>query len=288
VARSVLLLVNPRKPEVARALPRVRDLINAHGTLAAELEADGEDLTDAHGADLVMVLGGDGTLLAQCRRCAGLGLPIVGVNFGKLGFLAQFDDAALKRHAPALLGGAPLATERRAMIRVTVVEPGGAERLGAIACNDAVITAGPPYRMVEMALRIDGEPGPTWRGDGVVVATPLGSTGHNVSAGGPILTPELDSLSIAPIAAHSLAFRPIVVGGARRIEIELIEANDLDGADAGTTLVLDGQEHLRLHEGERVRIAMADERIELVRNPDWSYWRTLLQKLHWAAAPGDG
>lgn len=286
MGRGVLLLVNPRKPEVGRALDRVRGLIARHGRIAAEMEADGETITDAHGADLVMVLGGDGTLLAQCRRCAGLGLPLVGVNFGKLGFLAQFDDAAFERHAPALLGTGALSIERRAMIDVRVVDGAGGERLHAIACNDAVITAGPPYRMVAMALRIDGEAGPTWRGDGVVVATPLGSTGHNVSAGGPILTPEIDSLSIAPIAAHSLAFRPIVVGGGRRIEIELIEANDL--ADAGTTLVLDGQDHHRLHEGERVRITMARERIALVRNPEWSYWRTLMQKLHWAAAPGDG
>jgi len=285
MGRSVLLLANAGKPEVVDALPRVRALIERHGSVAGEMEADGETITDAQGADLVLVLGGDGTLLAQCRRCANLGLPIVGVNFGNLGFLAQFDDDAFEKHAPSLLGDTPLSIEQRAMIGISVLEPSGRERLEAIACNDAVITAGPPYRMVEMALHIDGEPGPTWRGDGVVVATPIGSTGHNVSAGGPILTPELDSLSIAPIAAHSLAFRPIVVGADRRLEIELLQANET--GDNGTTLVLDGQERLLLREGERVRLSTSPLRIALVRNPEWSYWRTLLQKLHWAAAPGD-
>jgi len=285
MGRSVLLLANAGKPEVVDALPRVRALIERHGSVAGEMEADGETITDAQGADLVLVLGGDGTLLAQCRRCANLGLPIVGVNFGNLGFLAQFDDDAFEKHAPSLLGDTPLSIEQRAMIGISVLEPSGRERLEAIACNDAVITAGPPYRMVEMALHIDGEPGPTWRGDGVVVATPIGSTGHNVSAGGPILTPELDSLSIAPIAAHSLAFRPIVVGADRRLEIELLQANET--GDNGTTLVLDGQERLLLREGERVRLSTSPLRIALVRNPEWSYWRTLLQKLHGAAAPGD-
>jgi len=285
MGRSVLLLANAGKPEVVDALPRVRALIERHGSVAGEMEADGETITDAQVADLVVVLGGDGTLLAQCRRCANLGLPIVGVNFGNLGFLAQFDDDAFEKHAPSLLGDTPLSIEQRAMIGISVLEPSGRERLEAIACNDAVITAGPPYRMVEMALHIDGEPGPTWRGDGVVVATPIGSTGHNVSAGGPILTPELDSLSIAPIAAHSLAFRPIVVGADRRLEIELLQANET--GDNGTTLVLDGQERLLLREGERVRLSTSPLRIALVRNPEWSYWRTLLQKLHWAAAPGD-
>ena len=239
MSRSVLLLANTGKPDVVDALPRVRATIERHGSIAFETEADGESITDAKGADLIVVLGGDGTLLAQCRRCVDLGLPIVGVNFGKLGFLAQFDVEAFDRHAEALLNDEPQSIERRAMIGITVVEPSGRERLDALACNDALITAGPPYRMVEMALRIDGEPGPTWRGDGVVISTPLGSTGHNVSAGGPILTPEMDSLSIAPIAAHSLAFRPIVVGAKRRIEIELLQANET--GDNGTTLVLDGQ-----------------------------------------------
>lgn len=285
--RGVLLLANRRKPEVVRALPEVRSLIERHGRLVDEREADGTAIADAAGADLVMVLGGDGTLLAQCRRSAGLGLPIVGVNFGKLGFLAQFNLRALERSAPALLGGGDLSVEERAMLRVGVVEAGGRERHQALALNDAVITAGPPYRMVHFALHIDGEVGPTWHGDGVVVSTPIGSTGHNVSAGGPILTPELNTLAIAPIAAHSLAFRPIVVGGERRVEIILLRSNENDAGDNGTTLVLDGQERLQLHEGERVRITSAAERIALVRNPDWSYWGTLLQKLHWAAAPGD-
>src|SRR5690606_8901839 len=116
-----------------------------------------------------------------------------------------------------------------------------------VALNDCVVTAGPPYRMIELDVYIDGEPGPTLRGDGVIVSTPIGSTAYNVSAGGPIVSPDLDSFTITPHAAHSLAFRPIVVPSSCEIDLHLRKGNDAD--DGGTTLVLDGQVDTRLQSG---------------------------------------
>lgn len=314
--RSVLLLVNRSKPQVADALPMVRDLIARHGRLAAEFDAASTPLIASEfsaGTDLIMVLGGDGTLLSQARRCVSLGLPLIGVNLGKLGFMAEFDLDALRRQAPALLGSGPLSLADRTMIQADVYRPASTSHpdhpaFSGLALNDCVITAGPPYRMIELGLRLGGVEGPILRGDGVIVSTPVGSTGYSISAGGPIVSPELDSLSITPIAAHSLSFRPIVVSSRTPIELTVIRSNTVRNAGLwdngggisteqpapmGTTLVLDGQVLRPVSEGERIVLRGHDRPIRLVRNPESSYWGTLVRKLHWArpagpsASPGD-
>ncbi len=305
--RSVLLLVNRSKPAVVGALGEVRSLIQQHGTLAAELEIGGGALSESHGADLIMVLGGDGTLLAQARRCVDLRLPLIGINLGKLGFLAEFDLDALRKHAPTLLGGKDLHLYERMLLRIEVYPAGApSPSFRGIAMNDCVITAGPPYRMIEIGLRIGADEGPTLRGDGVILATPSGSTAYSVSAGGPIVAPEVESISITPIAAHSLAFRPVVVGVEQDVELTIRRANTGRGqglsavqrvqtpqtgagdglGPEGTTLVLDGQVLWPLTGGERVVIGKDRRRIRLVHNPESSYWRTLVRKMHWAQTPG--
>jgi NAD+ kinase len=281
----VLLLKNESKREAVHALDEVRRLISEYATIAHEAAAEGEPIRDAGAADLVIVLGGDGTLLALAHRCVHLRLPILGVNIGKLGFLAQYDLKTFRRNAQAILESDDLPTSRRSLMRVSVGDAQSVTRFESLAMNDAVITAGPPYRMLELSMRIDDEAGPHWRGDGVVISTALGSTGHNVSAGGPILTPTVDAFSIAPIAAHSLAFRPIVVPGESRIEIVLDRVNDADGE--GTALVLDGQVKAHLRTGDRVSAAKSGEELSFVLNPESSYWSTLQKKMHWALPPGD-
>ncbi len=289
MGRSVLLLVNREKPGAVKAVDEVRGLIDApgRGRLAGEFDANGDPISLPAGtsADLIMVLGGDGTLLAQARRCVHLGLPMMGVNFGNLGFLAEFDLEALRRQADALLGDQPLTLSERMMIRAEVAGKGAKKaRFSGLALNDCAVTAGPPFRMITLDLRIDGEAGPSLRGDGVIVSTPIGSTAYNVSAGGPIVSPDLDSLTITPIAAHSLAFRPIVIAAKSAVTLEVTEANEGDGG--GTTLVLDGQVQTRLREGDLITMRRYERSLRLVHNPETSYWRTLLRKLHWAAAPG--
>ncbi|MGQ0627353.1 MAG: NAD(+)/NADH kinase, partial [Phycisphaerales bacterium] len=158
MSRRVLLLVNRAKPDVMSALPQIRSTIEgAGGRIAGELEAiANHPIADAEGADMVVVLGGDGTLITQARRCIGLGLPMLGVNFGKLGFLVEYDLAALRSQARALFDGTPLPTLERSMIAVTVERgedgqrvavQGNASHVPNLGLNDAVITAGPPFRM---------------------------------------------------------------------------------------------------------------------------------------------
>ena len=285
--RSVLLLVNHRKQRVRDALDDVRALVSRHGRIAAELSADDDDTPDPAGADLIMVLGGDGTLLAQARRCAELDLPLLGVNLGHLGYLAEYDLDSLQRAAPQLLADdQPLDTESRPFLRVEVLAPGAAEPLfSGLALNDGVITAGPPYRMLEMELRLNGESGPRIHGDGIIVSTPAGSTGYSVSAGGPIVTPGSQALSITPIAAHTLAIRPIVVPMACDIEVLLHRANDARDHHPGTTLVLDGQVDFPLHTGQSVQFRRDRRAIRLVRRREVSFWQTLITKMHWGRSP---
>ena len=306
MARSVLVVVNRSKPQVVRALPEVRELVTRYGTIVGELDASHAPFTDKDklNAELVIVLGGDGTLLGQARKFVDMGTPILGVNLGKLGFLAEFDLPALRKHAASLFGSAVLETSDRTMIRAEVFRSALPSKpvFTGLALNDCVITSGPPYRMIELGLRLGGVDGPILRGDGVIVSTPIGSTGYSVSAGGPIVFPELDSLAITPIAAHSLSFRPIVVSSRRPIELAVLRSNPVRNAGQwdhgpgavttdqpapmGTTLVLDGQVLRPIGEGERVVLIGHDKPVRLVHNPDANYWETLVRKLHWATPAG--
>jgi NAD+ kinase len=203
---------------------------------------------------------------------------LVGINFGRLGVLAGFDWQSLQQHAEVVFGPNPPVHEHL-ILDVTLLDDGGAEIAREKAINDCVITAGPPYRMIELEISIDGNEGPTLTGDGVIIATPIGSTAYNVSAGGPIVQPTLDALIITPIAAHSLAFRSIVVGTGGDVQVSIARANQ------GTTLVIDGQAMVPVRKGQRVRIRRHHERVRFVANPSSTYWQILLQKMRWAAPP---
>lgn len=289
MGRSALLLINRDKPEAEQAASLVRGLIERHGTLVGEAEAEVGDGQPASKdpPDLLVTLGGDGTLLLQARRFIDMpggpgGAPLLGVNLGRLGFLAEYDLVSLQRHAERLFGGGEIET-RGVLVIDLAVQRAGAIVHQDVAINELVITAGPPFRMVDLALSIDGHEGPGIGGDGLIVSTPTGSTAHNVSAGGPILEPHVEAMVITPIAAHSLSFRPIVVDGAAEIAIDAIRVNDEDSA--GTTLVADGQRQVRLQAGDRVIARRRAEPVRFVTNPDSNYWHTLIDKMRWAEPP---
>jgi NAD+ kinase len=286
MGRKTVILVNESKEDARRAAAEMRPLIERHGTLLAELPADSTPAPPVlAGADLVVVFGGDGSLLSQARRCIGLKAPLLGVNLGRLGFLAEFDLAAIREQAAGVFGDGEVLTERYGMMNVEVGRAGSNGPVFAgLALNDAVVTAGPPYRMISVGISIDGRAGPSMAGDGVVVCTALGSTAYNMSAGGPILSPSVDALAITPIAAHSLSFRPVVVPASSRLEIGIAKANR-DASGGGTTLVLDGQSHTLLQTGDTIRIRRDPREVRLVRNPRSDYWSRLIGKLHWASTP---
>jgi NAD+ kinase len=274
----VLLLTSRDRPEVSAMIDDVRHGIAKHAEIISELEADGEALPKDLKADLAVVLGGDGTLLSQARRVADRQIPLVGVNFGRLGFLAEFDWQSLQQNAKVVFGPKPPIHEHM-ILSMEVCDEKKKCAHRDIAINDCVITAGPPFRMIELSMSIDDHEGPTMTGDGVIVSTPIGSTAYNVSAGGPIVHPSLQAMIITPIAPHSLAFRPIVLNAESELRVEIVRANP------GTTLVLDGRVTVPLRMGQSVIVKRHSTPARFVANPSSKYWSILLDKMRWAAPP---
>lgn len=287
----ILLLANHDISQVNEALRDLRPWFSERADIVAEPDVRKISRDDAGSlpeADVAVVLGGDGTLLAAARHLIDLQLPFLGVNFGKLGFLAEFGNDDLRHNWDSIVSG-DCPTSQRVMLEVSLFdrrEDAIGERDGRYAflgLNDAVITAGPPFRMIELELAINpalyASSATRISCDGIIVSTPSGSTAYNLAAGGPIVSPEAQVLGITPICPHSLAFRPIVVDGSNTICLNVCQANE------GTTLVIDGQESIRLEAGQTVRIQRYPKRLSLIQNPDLNYWKVLAKKMHWAARP---
>lgn len=289
----VLILANQHKEPVLEAIeefgPWLRQRAEVVGILNTRRGPEDAQV-ELPECDLAMVLGGDGTFLSEARRMVDHGVPLLGVNFGKVGFLAEFEIEDVKEHWDEIVSGRVSMT-RRIMIDVDVMPPDTPRWDGKditpehsyIAMNDAVVTAGPPFRMIEMTLAIEPEfskrPALVFGGDGIIVATASGSTAYNLSVGGPIVSPGVDALVVSAIAPQSIAFRPIVFGAECDVWITMNKAN------AGTTLVLDGQESTGIEEGQQIRIRRHPNRLSLIQNPKRSYWQMLSHKMHWAVRP---
>jgi NAD+ kinase len=242
-------------------------------TAAAVGRADlGIDL--AEGADelgFLIVLGGDGSLLGAARLVAARGLPLLGVNLGRLGFLTEVEGPDLFSALPLFLGGDG-EIEERAMLRVQV-RRGGCAVWERVALNEAVVSKGPFARTVGVQVRIGGQPVAAYAGDGVIVATPTGSTAYSLSAGGPIVHPGVDTLLVTPICAHTLYARTLAVPSSEPIAVSL------PGDATGTVLTIDGHEACSLERDDEVVATLAAERVRLLRRPGWSFFRVLSAKL---------
>jgi NAD+ kinase len=210
-----------------------------------------------------------------------------------LGFLSSFTPQNFEEHLEQHLEQA-LPVRPRMMLEASVLPAGvqcdpqdcdalGAQRrFVATALNDAVVTAGPPFHMIEMAISADSDSGVRYFGDGVIVSTSSGSTAYNVSAGGPIISPDVDAFCITPICPHSLSFRPVVVSPKSTIVIAGGRVNP------GTTVFCDGQASTQLGEGDKVVVRRSPHDVLLIEDPDARQWRSLAEKLNWAASPKYG
>jgi NAD+ kinase len=284
----VHIVANTGKPQVERALEQWQPWIAGRAAITG-IDTDGGDLSVAE-MDLVLVLGGDGTLLSVARRLKGRQVPVMGVNFGRLGFLAGFTPENFQRYFEQHLSqGLPVSN--RQMLEASVVsadvkcpvddytELARCRRFSATALNDAVITAGPPFRMIELTMSEGHDGGVSYMGDGMIVSTASGSTAYSVSAGGPIMSPDIAAFCITPICPHSLSFRPVVVSSQSTILIVATKVNE------GTTLFCDGQASTRLMAGDRVILRRNAHDVLLVENPEAREWRSLAEKLNWAIGP---
>lgn len=220
---------------------------------------------------MLVTLGGDGTLLSVARHAAP-DIPIIGVNMGTLGFLTEINVDELPSVLDSVLAG-EYETDRRSTLRVVVT--GGDEELRFRVLNDAVINKSAVARIIEMRVAVGGDFVSTFRADGLILCTPTGSTAYNLSAGGPIVHPRLDSIVLTPICPHMLTNRPIILPDDVEIEVGFIEHN------AEVYLTLDGQEGVPLSSSQRVLIRRSGQCIALVKNPNRSYFDVLRAKLKW-------
>jgi NAD+ kinase len=282
--RRVALISNKNKPKAVEALDHVRSLIEAHGDLVTQLHTGEENgLPQPGDVDLVVALGGDGTILAAAHKCLTLRVPLLGVNTGKVGFMAGYELDRFTEAAPSLLGGAELNIQQVTPLRGVVRNDSGKPVFSSFALNEFVVSAGPPFRMITLDISVDEQVGPRVSGDGVIVSTPLGSTAYNVSAGGPIVAPGVNAMTVTPIAAHSLSFRPIVISSTAEVAVRVCSANSIE--NSGTTLIIDGQFDHKIESGDVLRVTAAKEQIGFVLDEQVSYWNTLLGKMHWASEP---
>lgn len=277
----VAILGNGTKTDVPAAADLIATAMNeVPGLRLTDIDLGAESDLSGLSANVALVLGGDGTVLHTARRMGDRPIPVLGVNLGRLGFLADLTPEALVESLGDL-ADRRFTIDHLMTLDATLVRRAGLPRPFR-ALNDVVLRAAPSFSLLEIGLRIDGEPVMTYRGDGLIVATPVGSTAHSLSAGGPILPPDAHMFVITPICAHTLTQRPLVDSTSKVFELT---SNNPDGS---TYLVIDGQVQIPLDDGDRIMVRRGSSSFPMVRLPGQSFYRTLRNKLGWGASlPGE-
>jgi len=240
----------------------------AHVTQCLE---EGTTIPDT--VDLVVVLGGDGTLLGAARKVGRYGLPILGVNLGGLGFLTEIPLEMLYKDIEKVITG-QVTVEPRLMLQASVLR-NAEEKCRFSVLNDVVINKGALARIIDLRVSIDGHFLTTFRSDGLIISTPTGSTSYNLSAGGPILYPDLEALILTPICPFTLTQRPIIVPDTSVIEVQMGKHNE------EVILTFDGQVGFDLMAHDRVIISKSEKKLKLIKSPDQDYYDILRTKLKW-------
>jgi len=280
--KSVGILTKPKFPEVKRTLQDVVSWLRARSidvvldTTSAILlgEQGGYQKTQlANNADVLLVLGGDGTMLNAARLAGERSIPILGVNMGGLGFLTE---VRLENLYPSLerVFANDFVLDERLMLRTHIHRHGETVAKGEVL-NDVVISKGTLARMIELKIAIQGRFVTNLRGDGLIVSSPTGSTAYSLSAGGPIIDPAVQSLILTPICPHTLTHRPLIVPGNAEIDVTLTSKDD------GAMATLDGQVGVAITQEETVVIQTSEHRTRLIRFPESNYYDVLREKLKW-------
>lgn len=280
------LLVNLNRPQASDVVCQVAEWIVEHGhdfricqklpclSSAASRTIPREEIPKV--CDYVISMGGDGTLLATARLVGATGVPILGINLGSLGFLTQVTIDEVE-HSLEQIAANKHQIENRMVLEAYV--EGAHDLAHHFALNDVVIDRGDIARLIELDLYVNDEFISTYRADGIIIATPTGSTAYNAAVGGPILNPEMEAVVLAPMAPQSLAARPLIFGGDARMLVKISSGHE------SALLTVDGQVSVPLVSGDTIRITRAQHTTHLVTLPDHSYYAILRNKLNWALLP---
>lgn len=285
--RRIALIGKPT-PEIAGPVRALAEFLRQRGceaileretaVLAGALEAGADYAAIGGRADLAVVIGGDGTMLAAARNLARYRVPLAGVNLGRLGFMTDIPLSQMHESVGAILEGRHT-IEERSLLNAEVVRERRAI-LRTVALNEAVVSKGSEARLIEFRLAINGEHVYALRADGIIVATPTGSTAYALSAQGPILQPTVPAFALVPLNPHVLSARPVSVSDSSVIEITLVRAVDARAHFDGFALT-------DLHEGDRMVLRRSADSIRFVHPPGYSYFTMLREKLRWSDAAGD-
>jgi NAD+ kinase len=247
----------------------LRSVATDHSAFAAAGELPSQ-------VDCIVSMGGDGTILAATRAVGAAGTPILGINLGSLGFLTQRTPAQLVVSLEAIVAGKYQIEERMLLKAVT---SGRSKIEVPYALNDVVIDRGSSTRLLDINLRVNGEDVVTYKADGLIIATPTGSTAYSLAVGGPIMHPKNEAMIAAPIAPFSLTTRPMIFSGDDVLELQLLLRPE-EGH-----LTLDGQVGIPVRSGDVIRITRAEHRIKFITFPENTYYQLLRNKLHWGVPP---
>jgi len=279
----VAIISKPQKEELRQLLPDLVLWLKGHGHEALLDPVSANYVTDERvharpelsslNPDLVIVLGGDGTLLAAARVFARSGVPILSVNLGALGFLTEVRLGDIYTHLEAW-GKGDCCVESRAMLHSELWRDGKLSSSNE-ALNDVVVAKGAIARMGHFVVEVDDQLAATFRADGVIVATPTGSTAYSLAAGGPVMVPKVEALIVTPICPHQLTLRPMVLRGESRILVRV------EGIPDQTFLTVDGQEAIQVRLGDELRCRRSDYSVKLIRLGENGFFDVLRTKLKW-------
>lgn len=272
---------HPRYTGLNAGVSRVMDFARAHGvelifedSLGQPDATPGLEPSIIPELDLLLTLGGDGTLLRGARLVAPHGVPVLGVNLGHLGFLTAVGAGELEEGLAAAVSGRAVLDERM-VLQARAEGSDGRDHGSFLALNDAVLHRGGVARMIRMAIHAHDEEVGTYSADGIILATPTGSTAYSLSAGGPIVSPAVDCIVATPVSPHTLAVRPLILPATETVTIEVLTPTE------ELILTIDGQQGAQLLPGDRVTVSRAPVPLRLIRLPGQTFFSTLRRKLRW-------
>ncbi len=266
------MLVDGSRPALAERAADLRVTIERNVDVAAAVDDFSKPLPDV-AADMLIVFGGDGSMLRSARLMGHQQLPVIGVNLGRLGFLADIQPEDLDEILPQIVAG-EYRVVRHLMFECSV-HRGGREQSRTLGLNEAEVLAGPPFSMIEVQLYVDALLATTYSCDGLIVSTPVGSTAHSLAAGGPIMEKSLQTFVVSPICPHTLTNRPVVDSADHVFELSVPKPNE------GTTLLVDGKQIGQVGSEDRIRIERSTAEFQLIEVRGRGYYRTLREKLGW-------